>query len=102
MSHHQVTRVFAAGAWVELEAHREADPPRRLSLHEARHRRGREPATVISNPGRRRGHGASPMLGHGSSVGGSGALVRSGWGCPASWTDGGSGGHGRSSNRISR
>jgi transposase len=46
---YQVARAFRAGAEDELEARREARPPRRLSLDEAHHRRGRELATVVSD-----------------------------------------------------
>jgi transposase len=51
---YQVGRAFAAGAADELDARREPQPPRRLSLDEAHHRRGRELATVVSDLDRRR------------------------------------------------
>ena len=51
---YQVARAFFAGA-EELEAARDdRPPPRRLSLDEAHHRRGRELATVVSDLDRRR------------------------------------------------
>jgi transposase len=50
---YQVARAFRAGAEDELEARRQARPPRRLSLDEAHHRRGRELATVVSDLDRR-------------------------------------------------
>jgi transposase len=51
---YQVARAFRAGAGDELGACREARPPRRLSLDEAHHRRGRELATIVSDLDRRR------------------------------------------------
>jgi transposase len=51
---YQVGRAFALGAAVELVAHAEAGPPRRLSLDEAHHRRGHELATIVSDPDNRR------------------------------------------------
>jgi transposase len=53
-SRYQVGRAFALGAAVELMAHAEAGPPRRLSLDEAHHRRGHELATIVSDPDNRR------------------------------------------------
>jgi transposase len=50
---YQVNRAFAVGGG-ELLARREHGPPRRLSLDEAHHRRGRELATVVSDLDRRR------------------------------------------------
>ena len=52
-SRYQVCRAFAV-AGDELVARRENGPPRRLSLDEAHHRRGRELATVVSDLDRRR------------------------------------------------
>jgi transposase len=49
---YQVNRAFAVGG-DELLARREQRPPRRLSLDEAHHRRGRELATVASDLDRR-------------------------------------------------
>ncbi|HEY6778908.1 MAG TPA: transposase family protein, partial [Thermoleophilaceae bacterium] len=46
---YQVCRAFRAGAGDELAARRDSRPPRRLSLDEAHHRRGRELATVVSD-----------------------------------------------------
>jgi transposase len=46
---YQVARAFRAGAGDELAALREGRPARRLSLDEAKHRRGRELATVVSD-----------------------------------------------------
>jgi transposase len=51
---YQVARAFRAGARDELAARRQARPPRRLSLDEAHHRRGRELATVVSDLDHRR------------------------------------------------
>jgi transposase len=51
---YQVGRAFALGAAVELLAHAAAGPPQRLSLDEAHHRRGRELATIVSDPDNRR------------------------------------------------
>jgi transposase len=51
---YQVARAFAVGADDELERRHHAWPPRRLSLDEAHHRRGRELATVVSDLDRRR------------------------------------------------
>jgi transposase len=55
-SRYQVGRAFALGAAGELAARADERPPRRLSLDEAHHRRGRggEYATVVSDPDRRR------------------------------------------------
>jgi transposase len=50
---YQVARAFGDGR-VALQAPRAAGPPRRLSLDEAHHRRGRELATVVSDLDRRR------------------------------------------------
>jgi transposase len=50
---YQVARAFCVGG-DELLARREQRPPRRLSLDEAHHRRGRELATVVSDLDRRR------------------------------------------------
>jgi transposase len=50
---YQVNRAFAVGG-DQLLARREQGPPRRLSLDEAHHRRGRELATVVSDLDRRR------------------------------------------------
>jgi transposase len=50
---YQVARAFQAAATGELVARRELGPPRRLSLDEAHHRRGRELATVVSDLDRR-------------------------------------------------
>jgi transposase len=50
---YQVARAFAAGAG-ELDGPGGHGPPRRLSLDEAHHRRGRELATVVSDLDRRR------------------------------------------------
>lgn len=50
---YQVQKAFAVGG-DELVARRENGPPRRLSLDEAHHRRGRELATVVSDLDRRR------------------------------------------------
>jgi transposase len=52
-SRYQVGRAFEV-AGDELVARRENGPPRRLSLDEAHHRRGRELATVVSDLDRRR------------------------------------------------
>jgi transposase len=52
-SRYQVTRAFDL-AGEQLIAGRENGPPRRLSLDEAHHRRGRELATVVSDLDRRR------------------------------------------------
>lgn len=52
-SRYQVYRAFDV-AGDELVAGRENGPPRRLSLDEAHHRRGRELATVVSDLDRRR------------------------------------------------
>jgi transposase len=53
---YQVERAFALGAAGELALRDQECPPRRLSLDEAHHRRGRggEYATVVSDPDRRR------------------------------------------------
>jgi transposase len=53
ISRYQVSKAFAV-AGDELVARRENGPPRRLSLDEAHHRRGRELATVVSDLDRRR------------------------------------------------
>jgi transposase len=55
-SRYQVERAFALGAAGRLGARAEERPPRRLSLDEAHHRRGRggEYATIVSDPDRRR------------------------------------------------
>lgn len=53
VSRYQVMRSFQASG-DELLAGRENGPPRRLSLDEAHHRRGRDLATVISDLDRRR------------------------------------------------
>ena len=55
-SRYQVNRAFALGAAGELAGRVGEQPPRRLSLDEAHHRRGRggEYATVVSDPDRRR------------------------------------------------
>jgi transposase len=50
---YQVARAFQAGVGDELARRRDAHPPRRLSLDEAHHRRGRELATVVSDLDRR-------------------------------------------------
>ena len=50
---YQVQKAFLLGG-DELLARRENGPPRRLSLDEAHHRRGRELATVVSDLDRRR------------------------------------------------
>jgi transposase len=50
---YQVERAFAGGR-DDLRTARAARPPRRLSLDEAHHRRGRELATVVSDLDRRR------------------------------------------------
>jgi transposase len=52
-SRYQVHRAFTV-AGDELVARRENGPPRRLSVDEAHHRRGRELATVVSDLDRRR------------------------------------------------
>jgi transposase len=52
-SRYQVCRAFDV-AGDDLVARRENGPPRRLSLDEAHHRRGRELATVVSDLDRRR------------------------------------------------
>jgi transposase len=52
-SRYQVYRAFAVAGEM-LVAGRENGPPRRLSLDEAHHRRGRELATVVSDLDRRR------------------------------------------------
>jgi transposase len=51
---YQVARAFRVGCEDELARRREARPPRRLSLDEAHHRRGRELATVVCDLGSRR------------------------------------------------
>ena len=55
-SRYQVGRAFVLGAAEELATRAHERPPRRLSLDEAHHRRGRggEYATVVSDPDRRR------------------------------------------------
>jgi transposase len=55
-SRYQVERAFALGAAGELSGRAKERLPRRLSLDEAHHRRGRggEYATVVSDPDRRR------------------------------------------------
>jgi transposase len=52
-SRYQVARAFGDGR-AELQTARAGRPPRRLSLDEAHHRRGRELATVVSDLDRRR------------------------------------------------
>jgi transposase len=51
---YQVARAFRVGCEDDLARCRDARPPRRLSLDEAHHRRGRELATIVSDLDSRR------------------------------------------------